>query len=194
MIAPGDEFRLITGSGYRDRPVDELRPVTLTPEWRDEFISMAAEFQDAGDPVYDKPAAHFDEFLVQIANESHALELPPDHVPMGWYWLALGERLIGASRFRRRQTSALLAVDGHIGYEIRPSERGKGFATYLLSMMLDVARDFGRERVLLTCTADNKASLRVIEKNGGERFGSSVAPATGVIHHQYWISLTGSLL
>ena len=57
---------------------------------------------------------------------------------------------------------------GHIGYGLRPSARGRGLATWALGEMLLEARAvLDTDRVLIPCLADNLASARTIERNGG---------------------------
>ena len=62
---------------------------------------------------------------------------------------------------------------GHIGYSVVPWKRGNGYATRALRLLLPDARAEGMALVELTTDADNLASQRVIETNGGmlvERF------------------------
>ncbi|HEX2094688.1 MAG TPA: GNAT family N-acetyltransferase [Longimicrobiaceae bacterium] len=62
---------------------------------------------------------------------------------------------------------------GHIGYSVVPWKRGRGYATRALRLLLPEARQEGLTYVELTTDADNLASQRVIEANGGrlvERF------------------------
>ena len=56
---------------------------------------------------------------------------------------------------------------GHIGYGIRPSARRRGLATWALGRMLGEARCLGLDRVLIVCAADNAASAKTIEHQGG---------------------------
>jgi predicted acetyltransferase len=56
---------------------------------------------------------------------------------------------------------------GNISYEVRPSARGRGYATEMLKLALERAKQEGLSRVVLTCQKDNIESRRVIEKNGG---------------------------
>jgi predicted acetyltransferase len=70
-------------------------------------------------------------------------------------------------RISVRLTPELREYGGHIGYDIRPTERGRGHATALLAAALRVAGGWGLSEALLTCASDNHASRRVIENNGG---------------------------
>ncbi|MGW4529008.1 GNAT family N-acetyltransferase [Amycolatopsis sp. NPDC004378] len=83
------------------------------------------------------------------------------------YWWVTGTRFLGRARLNFRLTGELPEFGGHIGYDIRPTARGRGHATALLRAVLGAARDAGIERALLTCGPDNHASRRVIERNGG---------------------------
>ncbi|GAC1520604.1 MAG: hypothetical protein NVS3B14_22380 [Ktedonobacteraceae bacterium] len=79
--------------------------------------------------------------------------------------------------------------NGHIGYNTRPSQRGKGYATCQLDFVLDEARQLGLTRAMLTIDGDNPASVRVIEKNGGKLDWQRTSPETGEMLSCYWIEL-----
>ena len=55
----------------------------------------------------------------------------------------------------------------HIGYSVRPDERGKGYATEQLRLVLGKARELGLEKVRLVCLDTNTGSNKVILNNGG---------------------------
>jgi len=57
---------------------------------------------------------------------------------------------------------------GHIGYSIRPSERGKGYAKEALYQGLQLAKEKNIHRALVTCSTENPASRAVILANGGQ--------------------------
>ena len=76
---------------------------------------------------------------------------------------------------------------GHIGYDIRPSERRKGYGTVLLALTLKKAQELGLHEVLVTCDSDNVDSVRIIEKNGGELIGRAVSEHTGKEVNRYRI-------
>jgi predicted acetyltransferase len=67
---------------------------------------------------------------------------------------------------------------GHVGYSVVPWKRRRGYATRALQLLLPHARAEGLPYIELTTDADNLASRRVIEANGGtlvERFHKPIA-------------------
>jgi predicted acetyltransferase len=94
-------------------------------------------------------------------------------------WMWDGE-FCGSINFRWQPGTTELPAHclGHIGYSVVPWKRRRGYATRALQLLLPQARDEGLAYVELTTDADNLASRRVIEANGGrliERFNKPVA-------------------
>ncbi|HOO34198.1 MAG TPA: GNAT family N-acetyltransferase [Thermotogota bacterium] len=96
-------------------------------------------------------------------------------------------KIIGAINIRHELNDFLLNYGGHIGYGIVPSERGKGYASLMLSQALPIAKQFGIRNVLLVCDKVNTASAKTIIGNGGilenEMFHN------GELIQRYWINL-----
>ena len=93
--------------------------------------------------------------------------LKPGHVPDTYYFLWDDDRIVGWFKFRHYLTETLKSGGGHIGYGICQGERGKGYATRGLALMIDIARGIVPEDELyLACAKDNPASLKVMLKNG----------------------------
>jgi predicted acetyltransferase len=92
---------------------------------------------------------------------------PDGYVPQTWLWWVAGEEFLGRLSIRHRLTPHLLVEGGNIGYEVRPSARGRGHATAMLAAALPRAAGLGIELAHLDSDEDNPASQRVIEKNGG---------------------------
>ncbi len=76
---------------------------------------------------------------------------------------------------------------GHSGYSVRPSERGQGYATCMLKMNLEKAKELGIEKFLITCNEKNTASEHVILKNGGIYEKTLVVDGSNI--KRYWIML-----
>lgn len=132
----------------------------------------------------------FRAYLRMLMNYSKGIGLPTAWVPQTIYWYLAGRvHLVGSSSVRHRLTPALEDVGGHIGYVIRPCERGKGHGTRLLALTLKKACEQGLGRVLLTTDVDNAASRKIIEKNGGILSRESISTATGTMKARYWIAL-----
>ena len=74
---------------------------------------------------------------------------------------------LGFLNLRLRLNEGLLNYAGHIGYSIRPSERGKGYAKETLSQGLQLAKEKNIKKALVTCSVNNPASRAVILANGG---------------------------
>ena len=148
---------------------------------------MAREFMDAGDDRMKLALEDPDAFFAHIERFEAGVDLPPDRVRQTQFWLFRGDRMIGASRLRYRLIPFLEREGGHIGYEIRPSERRKGFGSEILRLTLREAKGAGIRRVLLTTDPDNLASIRVILNNGGRFEDTCLSPLSGEVLNRYWI-------
>ena len=112
-------------------------------------------------------------------------------VPSTVLWYVEGETFLGSFHIRHHLNENLEKVGGHVGYVVRPGARGHGHASAMLSEGLDYIRaHLPLQRVLLTVNALNPASIKVIEKNGGEHTASIPhiwRPGETALH--YWIAL-----
>lgn len=157
-----------------------------------EYRAYLAEFVAQNEPAtfYREPEGTFAEFVAQLAREARGEGLEDWMVPQHTFWCLRDDgRMVGVIKVRHRLTPALEACGGHIGYFVRPSERGKGYATRILALALEHVQALGLSRVLLTCHTANRASARVIEKNGGVLAGEGISPRDGEPHLRYWITL-----
>jgi len=53
---------------------------------------------------------------------------------------------------------------GNIGYMILPLYRGNGYAALATRLLCDLARNLNAKKIYITCSPDNLASQRTIEK------------------------------
>lgn len=99
------------------------------------------------------------------------------------------ERLVGLLSVRWELTEELRWQIGDIGYGVRPSERGKGYATEMLKHALEICRDKGLMKAVIGCYKDNGASARVIHKNNGVLIREADDYVQGRISQYYTIDL-----
>jgi len=157
---------------------------------RKAFLDVAREWRDAGEDRYAAALEDFDAWLARVERYTVQATCPPGLVSGDSYWLVDGSgRIVGGVRLRHRLAPHLEVEGGHIGYDVRPSERRKGVGTRLLALVLEKARERGLARVLVTCDHDNVASARIIEKNGGVETTSTVSERSGKVVRRFWIDL-----
>ena len=116
---------------------------------------------------------------------------PPHWVPDTQY---LGVRksdgrIVGMLDIRHELNDACLQFFGNIGYSVRPSERRKGYAAEQLSLAMEICREMGMDRILVTCYRDNLASAKTILRNGGCLENEVTDGRSGRVLQRYWIVL-----
>lgn len=160
---------------------------------REESIAYLQEYGAAGETwgqgVLEEVRRDFPGFVHRVRQWEHGLRSPPDGVPTSIFLLMSGSHILGECSLRHRLTDSLRDDGGHISYGVRPSERGKGYATHMLMLVLEKARLRGLKRVLLTCDKDNTASARVIQKNGGILDSEGISQRRGKAIQRFWIEL-----
>ncbi|MDB9459984.1 GNAT family N-acetyltransferase [Dolichospermum circinale] len=172
----------------------EIQLVKPTADLQSEFLDMIREYQDTDEVrIYDQDflqliQSDFLAYIQYLENSSEGIGLKPDFVPATTFWLLLNHKIIiGESRLRHWLVPTLEHWGGHIGYMIRPLQRGKGYGTKMLSLTLEQARNMGLNRVLLTCNQDNHGSNRVIQKNNGKFVSQGLLESNNKVIYRYWI-------
>ena len=90
--------------------------------------------------------------------------VPKGLVPSTTY-LAIREidnYIVGMVDIRHYLNEFLTQVGGNIGYDVRKSERNKGYAKQMLKFALEKCKELKIKKVLITCDEDNIASEKVI--------------------------------
>jgi len=83
----------------------------------------------------------------------------------------------------------LLQEGGHIGYDVAPSQRGRGYGHLALRVALDEAARRAIPRVLLYTSEDNLASRAVIERAGGVLESVAYSDFWNEPLCKYWLSV-----
>ena len=139
-------------------------------------------------------AADPDTFLSDLNGRGGKIRLPDgsevDRLPGIVRWIIATDQpelpFVGSINLRWQEDEAGKPVTqlpshvlGHVGYAILPDHAGNGYASAALAAVLAEARTIGLPFVEITCDAENVASRRIIEKNGGRFVENFVAPFYG---------------
>lgn len=166
-------------------------------KYKDSFLAAVEEYQhEQSDQRQDILALDvsslrqdFSSYLSKLAEESQGKGLPKGYVPQTTYWFVDGNDFIGRVSIRHSLTKSLLQIGGHIGYDIRPSQRKKGYGKKMVALALSKAKMLEITKWLVTCDEDNLGSKKIIEANGGILENSISIKGRKSRTLRYWITL-----
>ena len=175
---------------------EQVALVEPTVALEESFLAMLAEYARTDEYRYQEipeladGGPGFGAYVQRLHDGARGVDLPEGHVPTSTYWLVRdGRTVLGVTRLRHYLNDSLLEGGGHIGYDIRPCERGKGYGRMILAMALEKARARGIKRAMVSCLADNIASVKIIEANGGVQDGEIFLGKHGGPMKKYLIEL-----
>jgi predicted acetyltransferase len=134
-----------------------------------EFSDQSSETNGDGGLSRFLSGSTYSEWLDKIKNDMDLANIPEGRVPQFTYFYVRedDDKIVGMIAVRLALTDFLQKEGGHIGYCVRPSERGKGYATRMLSHALSFSNAIGLRDIVISCDKTNTASARVIQKCGG---------------------------
>lgn len=172
--------------------VDILELVRPTMQFTQAFIAMNHDEIDHDARFQGFLPVTEEEVEVEVANWHHREEVGDDWtggiLTLRFWLVRIGCEVIGACSLRHHLDELLHAI-GHLDYGITYSERGRGYGTRQLSLLLAYAREMGMQQVIVGISPSNIASRRVAEKNGGRLDGELPHPRSGVPILQYLFEL-----
>jgi len=109
----------------------------------------------------------YEAYIKTLQGYAKGINIEEDWVPFSTFWLVNdseeGIEVLGNIRIRHQRVD----YAGHLGYDIKPSARGKGFGHEILKLGLKKAHTFGIDDVYLTVNRMNESSQHIIESAGG---------------------------
>ncbi|AIM17849.1 MULTISPECIES: GNAT family N-acetyltransferase [Neobacillus] len=173
--------------------MEQLFLIRPSMDYESEYLAFYKEWKESGEVmipwVISEDRSNFQAMIQFLLDSEQGKNIPSNWVPSSTFWLVNeNKKVIGVVNIRHQLTESLFNSGGHIGYGIRPSERRKGYATKLLSLSLEKAKELALEKVLLVCDAKNIGSEKTILKNGGIP-DTDFMKEDGTILKRYWIHL-----
>jgi predicted acetyltransferase len=135
---------------------------------------------------YKKVLYNFQDYLDDLYSYSKGKDLPQGEVATSTFWLIDKKEVVGVVRIRHREVDCA----GHIGYDISPDYRNRGYGLQILKLALEKAKELRIEEVILTCNIDNIASKNIIEKNNGKLLGTIFDEEENEYLYKFSITLT----
>jgi predicted acetyltransferase len=170
--------------------------VVPSEKYKESFLAAIREVQASDAGIEDTSRWNIDEVeenfnivIDELRRYEPGNEIPEEFVHSEYRWLIKDGEYIGHVSIRHKLNERLRQFGGHIGYQIRPSERRQGNGTLMLKLALERARELDIQQVLITCDADNIASYGVIEANGGKLEGEFNLDFYDRPIRRYWIAL-----
>jgi predicted acetyltransferase len=159
--------------------------------YKDACLDAVREFHAAGeyDITAEQLGAQFEDLIRRLEQAKDPAMVSAGELPYEDFWLMDGAEWIGKLTLRTTLNEQYLHAGGHIGYEIRPSKRRRGYGTALLRLGLEKARERDLYHVLLTCDETNLGSRKVIESNGGQLENIVEVKGHTIRKMRYWIDL-----
>ncbi len=145
------------------------------PERKEDAAAYVREFYAYGSDINGTGGLHryLDDYegWLEKLEKDRVREPDEEKVPARTYFLVResDRSIVGMINVRLALNGKLRRFGGHIGYSIRPTERGKGYNRINLYLGLKVCARYGIETAFLDADLDNPASWRTMEALGGER-------------------------
>ena len=154
--------------------MDKFRFEIPTKEREQDAIDFINEFYEYNSDIngtgglqryldnYDGWLEKLEEDYKRIPNE--------EKVPAKTYFLVResDNEIVGMINIRLALNERLKKYGGHIGYCIRPTERGKGYNKINLYLGLKICKEHGIKEVFMDADKENPASWKTMESLGGK--------------------------
>jgi len=158
---------------------DDYSDINRIDEYNQEYKKIYPEF---------KPFAtrdNFDQFLKHVEKAKNGIN--NNGVKEVFYFAIENDKIVGHGSIRiNPELDKNINMYGHIMYGVVPSKRKKGYGTIICKLLVEKAKEYGIEKIIISCNSDNLASSLIIQKNHGELF-ESVNDSEGNLINRYLI-------
>ena len=145
------------------KPSEALKTKAL--DFKKEFFDNG-EMTINGSELLDNMTS-YDEWLKTVTDNMQVETVNPNWVITDTFFATDDmDRIVGIIDLRYTLNDFLKNF-GNCGYSVRPSERRKGYATEMLSLVIKIAKNAGMLEMHLSVERDNIPSIKTITKNGG---------------------------
>ena len=155
--------------------MDRLYFETPGPDRKEDAIDYIREFQEYGSEINGVGGLHryledYEGWLEKLKDDETTTP-NEERVPAKTFFLVResDRRIVGMINIRLALNERLKKFGGHIGYSIRPTERGKGYNNVNLYLALKVCDEHGIDEVFMDADLANPASWKTMEAMGGVR-------------------------
>ncbi|MGN0602092.1 MAG: GNAT family N-acetyltransferase [Oscillospiraceae bacterium] len=154
-----------------------MKLVFPTIDYKEKALDYINEFHAYGSVVngsggldrYLKEST-YEKWINKVRADIDIANIPSDRVPSLTYFYVNEheDKIVGMINVRLALNDFLRTEGGHIGYSVRPTERGKHYATKMLKQAVKVCKTIGIEEIIVACDKNNPASAGVIKNCNGE--------------------------
>jgi len=168
-----------------------INPCLVEPNliYQKSFESYVLAYQRINDhhyfDKYKKALDNFPGYLQYLKDGSIQRDSNQADSYTSTFWLIDEQHVVGVARIRHQSDPDA----GHIGYDISPDHRNKGYGQFIFKAALDKALEIGIKEVILTCNVDNVASRKIIERCNGLLLDTFYVESEMVYYNRYVIAL-----
>lgn len=148
--------------------MERLKHVKPTKDYEQEAINYIKEFYEYNSDIngvggLNRYLDDYDGWLVKL--EEDRKRIPSEEkVPAETFFLVRenDNRIVGMINIRLVLNERLSRFGGHIGYSIRPTERGKKYNILNLYLGLLCCQEHGLDEIFMDCDKENPASAKTM--------------------------------
>lgn len=159
----------------------------MIKEWKESQTSFVPDFLES--PCQSKE--DFQEIINRIKKAEYGIHEDTNYFGKCHYYVVFNEKenLVGAVVLRENMTDLGRNTLGNIAIGIRPSCRKKGYATVLLKVLIEKAKEMSMNEITICHYSENKISEQLLLSYGAKFDGSVVSKVSGKEIKRYRINL-----